>query len=176
MIRRIRRIVIAATIVSLASCEVVNLTDEQPDEPLPVAHIRVCWATDGTAASKRDCVGDGHFGKEKQAPRIPSVIPLAGVPVRICPWESFNECRARIDGYYTIQTTDSDGYAIFPGLEAGSYLFLSDVREVRKDGCILYLRDVDGGVIQIAQRIPSTLPEFHNAHVNELWFLTDSCS
>ena len=165
----------------------------EPLEPEPEygdAYIKACWAKDTNRNSQGDCRGDGHWGKERAPTRNATAIPLPGVPVRLCYFAAFNQCHARESGHFLTGATDSEGYAVFPDreiafrddggpdMDANLYLFLPDTgsTKVRFDGCTLVPIDKYGGSLLVSPRPPPAEEWGVNAHIGELWFITESCN
>ena len=174
--RRRSTILMAVAVCANAACGFP--TEPEPEieiEPeLPAAHVRVCWASDAVVSSV-DCRGDGHWGHERVPPRSEDAVPIPGVAVRICLFSAFDECHARTPGHFLVQTTDSDGYAVFPDLVAATYLFLPDVEEIGFGSCTLVSIDEYGGALKVEPRVLSTPIEYQNGHIGELWFVAKSC-
>ncbi len=84
-----------------------------------------------------------------------------------------------------MRTTDTQGYAVFtPPRPEGAvpedlanYNVLLDVDSFEHEDCTLVVAPLSqyGTLVQIGLRVWSTPPEFHTAHVNELWMMVDSC-
>ena len=131
-----RYLTMAMALVALSACDL--LTKPTGDEPvvLPTAHVRVCLVNDPSVV-QYDCRGDGYWGNEKAPPRNLAAIPISNIPVRICHWDDLLVCRDGTDTsvHVQVQTTDSDGYAAFPGLGEDTYVFYSNITErVVQDG------------------------------------------
>lgn len=166
----------AATVCSLGACELLTRTQtEEPEIELPTVHVRVCWATG--RVSERDCVGNAGWGTERAPTRSPNAVPLAGIPVRICYFRDLFACREQSNANVVLgsQTTDGEGYAMFPALGSALYVFYPNVENAEVDGCSLIARDRYGSVLMVQPRVRTTPVEFQNSHVGELWFITERC-
>ena len=180
-----RLILLSCLIVSVASCDL--LTQPEEKKILPPAYVRVCLSLEPAASDPGDCKGDGHWQSERAPVRQPEVtVPLEGVPVRMCHFTAAQNCREAAEGHFLLQNTDEEGYAVFtPSRPDGtvpednvSYNVLVDLESVQYDGCTLVVHFVSeyGNVVNIGPRVSTTPPEFHNAHVAELWMMVESCS
>ena len=113
-------------------------------------------------------------------------LPLEGVPVRICHFTAAKTCREATEGFFGLESTDGEGYAVFtpPRPEGAApednanYNVMLDVEFVEYDGCTLVAAPASeyGDVVQIGLRNRHTAPEFHNAHIAELWMMVESGS
>ena len=179
-------------LLALTGCDLPSEPDEplpsEPDEPLPSGYVRVCLSLEPTLSDPRDCVGNGHLGGERAPVKQSEInVPLEGIPVRLCFFAAFLQCQNREDGHFIVGTSDSDGYAVFHDLprpeeligygETMLYRVMLDVESVEYEGCTLVVAYASqhGSAVQIAHRVPTTPPEYHNAHITELWMRVDSC-
>lgn len=159
----------------------------EPEEvSLPPAFVRVCLSLEPTVSDPGDCKGDGHWQSERAPVRQPEItVPLEGVPVRICHFVAAQTCREAPEGHYGLSSTDREGYAVFtPSRPEGAapdgnanYNVLLNVESFEYEGCSLAVAPVSeyGDVVQIGLRNRYTDPEFHNAHIAELWMMVESC-
>ena len=169
------RTIMAMAVCAISACGLLD-TEPEPEPVLPVAHVRVCYTLDGRVSSKGDCRGDGYWGNERVPTRNKFAVPLPGVTIRICYFSEFDECHAQTPGHFRTAETDSDGYAVFPGLVAETYLFLPDTVEVEFDSCALVPIDEYGGVLWVEERVLTTPVEYQDSHIGELWFIKKSCN
>lgn len=176
-----KRILIFALVLS--ACHLF----EPEEKTLPPAYVRVCLSLNPALSDPVDCRGDGHWESERVPVRQPDInIPLRGVPVRLCHFTAGDICREAPEGHFVMRTTDTQGYAVFrpsrpediPPEENVIYSVLVDVESFEYEGCTLVVAPSSqyGNVVTIGPRVSTTPPEFHNAHMAELWMMVESCS
>lgn len=178
-----RLILSSLVAASVASCQLL----EPEEKALPPAFVRVCLSLEPAVSDPGDCKGDGHWQSERAPVRQPEItVPLEGVPVRICHFVAAQTCREAPEGHYGLMSTDREGYAVFtPSRPEGmapegnaNYNVLLNVESFEYEGCTLVVAPVSeyGRSVTIGPRVSTTPPEFHNAHIAELWMMVESCS